>query len=211
MNTAIYLRTSTEEQNPENQLKECESINSFGDYILFIDKQSAWKDLKEREQFNELKIEIKNKRIQDLIVWDWDRIFRNRKRLKEFFLFCKTYNCKIHSFRQQWYEKLNDIQEPFNEIMQELLLNMLGWLAEDESTRKSQRVKSAVRKDGNKTISYKGNKWGRKAISTQKLNQLRTIYAPNKTIRELAKELNISKSVVHKYIKIIKQENLKNK
>jgi len=28
MNTIIYLRTSTEEQNPENQLKDCKTLVS---------------------------------------------------------------------------------------------------------------------------------------------------------------------------------------
>jgi len=210
MKPAIYIRTSTEDQNPENQMKDCNSINKYGQAIVFVDKQSAWKDTTQRESFNRLKKEIKSKKINHLIVWDWDRIYRNRHNLKEFFKLCSMFKCQIHSYRQQWYEKLNEMPNPFNEIMQDFFLDMMGWLAEEESVKKSQRVKAAVRKKGIKTISYKGNKWGRKTLSTQKINQLRAIYAPNKTIREMASELNMSKSVVHKYLPLIKQEKLQN-
>ena len=168
MKTIIYLRTSTQEQNPENQLKDCISINQFGAYELFEEQQSAFKD-KNRQKFNQIIKIIKQGNVEHLICWDLDRLYRNRKKLIEFFEFCKIYNCKIHSFRQGWLEDLNKIPKPFNEIMHGLMLQVMGWLSEEESIKKSERVKSAVRKKDNKTISYKGNKWGRKPIKTKRL------------------------------------------
>ena len=201
---AVYIRTSTEEQTPEIQIRDIETI-SQKDYKLFQDKQSAWKDDKEREDFERLRKEIQNKKIKDLYVWDWDRLFRNRKKLKEFFAFCKIYQCNVHSYNQKFYETFYTIPEPFNEIMQELFLNLLGWMAEDESNKKSGRVKNAVRrKEGEYTKSYKGNKWGRKELSTQKKNQIKEMQ--QRTIRDIAKELNISTGVVHKYLSILKRE-----
>ena len=79
---AIYIRTSTEDQNPENQLKECEFL-SGKDYILYKDKQSAWKEEKERPDFNRLRKDIKSRKIKQLYIWDLDRVYRNRKRLIE--------------------------------------------------------------------------------------------------------------------------------
>ena len=93
MITAIYIRTSTNEQSPELQLNDCKSINNYGQYELFKDKQSAWKDNKEREDFEKLKVKIKKRQIIHLIVWDLDRIYRNRIKLKAFFEFCKIYDC----------------------------------------------------------------------------------------------------------------------
>ena len=51
----IHIRTSTEDQNPENQLKDCLSIykEEWGEYKLFEEKQSAWKDNVTREVFEE--------------------------------------------------------------------------------------------------------------------------------------------------------------
>jgi len=202
-NKWVYIRTSTEDQEPENQIKEIETI-SGKDYILFQDKQSAWKDNKEREDFERLKKIIKQTKGGDLYTWDWDRLFRNRKKLKEFFQFCAIYKCRVHSFRQKFFESFYEIPQPFDEIMQELFLNLLGWLAEDESIKKSARVKAAVRRSpGKPTKSHKGNKWGRKTISTQKKNkilELATI-VPKLTIRAISEQSGVSVGAVHKTIK----------
>ncbi len=211
MKIALYIRTSTEEQAPENQIRDIETISGT-DYILFKDKQSAWKDNIERENFEKLRKQIKLKNISDLYVWDLDRLFRNRQKLIEFFEFCKIYNCKVHSYRQQWLEELNNIPEPFNEMMFNLMLQIMGWLAEEESKKKSERVKLAVRKKKGKTVSYKGNKWGRKSLSTQKKNKLKELYKNNlkMSIRDISQELNMGIGTVHKYIAKIKQENSTN-
>lgn len=204
---AIYIRTSTEDQHPENQIKEIERI-SGKDYKLFKDQQSAWKEEKERVQFELLRKEIKSKKISDLYVWDLDRLYRIRKKLIEFFQLCKLNKCKVHSLRQQWLEDLNNAPEPFNEIMFDMMLQIMGWLAEEESIKKSERVKLAVRKvEGKPTRSYKGNKWGRKSLSTQKQNKIKELVnqESKKSLREIAFEVGVSKSAVHKYIKQLKE------
>jgi len=212
-NIAIYIRTSTEDQEPENQIRDCEKlINHTGGivYELFQDKQSAYTDKKEREQFESLKRKIKSRNIDHLLVWDLDRIYRNRLKLKEFFEFCKVYNCEIHSVNQQWLEELNKIPAPFNEIMHELMLNLMGWLAEDESKKKSERVKLAVRKKDGITKSYKGNKWGRKSIGAMKIKEVLALSEQGLSVRDIAKQVYvwdksgnkklIGKSTVHKLI-----------
>lgn len=201
MKVAIYVRTSTEEQTPELQIDDCKSINKYGEPEIFMDKQSAWKDHIERDKFNELKKQIKKKSITHLIVWDWDRLYRNRKRLKEFFEFCKVYKCQIHSFRQKFFEDFYKIPAPFDEIIQELVLNLMGWLAEDESSKKSQRVKLAVDRRGKFTRSKYGNKWGRKEISTQKINRIEFLRNnSDMSIRAIAKDVGVSVGVVHKIL-----------
>ncbi len=61
----VYIRTSTDDQEPENQIREIETI-SGKDYLLFQDKQSAWKDNKEREEFERLRLIIKRSKGGDL-------------------------------------------------------------------------------------------------------------------------------------------------
>lgn len=201
-NKWVYIRTSTEDQEPENQINDTETI-SGKDYILLQDKQSAWRDNKDRPDFERLKGLIKKANGGDLYVWDWDRLFRNRKRLKEFFQFCAMHKCKIHSFRQSFFESFYKIPAPFDEIMQELFLNLLGWMAEDESTKKSDRVKAAVRRvPGKATRSNKGNKWGRKTISTQKKNKVLELAAirPKLVLREISEQSGVGLGTVHKII-----------
>lgn len=213
MKTAIYIRTSTEEQNPENQLKDCLSISRYGDYEVIEDKQSAWKDTKEREGFNKIKTYIKNHRVEHIIVWDLDRIYRNRKNLVNFFKLCEFNKVKIHSFRQKWLEDINQMPSPWNDIVSDLMIQIMGWIAQDESDKKSQRVKNAIRIKEDGAYSYKGNKWGRKQLSTYKKNLLREIIKRNSipTIRAISQEIGASRGVVHKYLTILKQENLENK
>lgn len=191
--TIIYLRTSTEEQNPENQFKDCLALAEkldLKDFEKLEEQQSAFKDNIQRDKFNLIKKSIQQRQIKNLVVWDLDRLFRNRKKLIEFFEYCKIYDCKIYSARQEWLESLNKIQEPFNEIMFNLMLQIMGWLAEDESLKKSQRVKSAVRKDKGITKSYRGNKWGRKTIITKRLiEECRTLREQGLTLRKIAERV----------------------
>ena len=198
--TIIYIRTSTIEQNPENQLKDCESINSFGEYELIEDKQSAWKDNVERDGFERLKKLIKSRKVNHLIVWDFDRLYRNRIKFKQFLEFLRMYKVKLHSSRQQWLEDLHKVPEPWNDIMYDLLINIYGHIAQDESDKKSKRVKAAVRKKDGITKSYKGNRWGRKSLSSKKVKMIRDLHKQKKNIRTISQELNISLGVVHKYI-----------
>lgn len=190
MDALIYNRTSTEEQNPENQLKDCVSIaNRLSlTYEVLEEHKSAFKDNVNRDKFKEALKLIKSKKIKNFIVWDLDRIYRNRKKLINFFQICKFYKVKIHSFNQSWLDNLNSIPEPFNEIMFDLMLQIMGWLAEEESMKKSQRVKIAVRKVNGVTKSYKGNKWGRKNIETKRLKEdILKLRNEGKTLREIAK------------------------
>ena len=204
--TIIYNRTSTEDQNPENQLRDCESIrpkdqktDTFIDYSLFEERQSAWRD-SQRPEFDKIRKLIRLRKVKDLIVWDLDRLYRNRKKLVAFFEYCKIYKCTIHSFRQKWLEDINNIPEPFGEMVHRLMIDLMGYFGEDESNKKSDRVKAAVRRKKNITVSYKGNRWGRKPISTFKRNLIKELSKGNKTIRQIAEEVKLSKSVVHKTI-----------
>jgi DNA invertase Pin-like site-specific DNA recombinase len=210
MKVAIYIRTSTEDQNPENQLKDCLSINTYGEYILFEDKQSAWKD-SNRPSFDSLTKLIKSNNIEHLIVWDFDRLFRNRKKFKEYLLLLKAYNVALHSYRQIWLEDIYKIPSPWNDIVSDLMINIYGHIAEDESKKKSERVKIAQRIKNGMTYSYKGNKWGRKNLSTQKYNKI--LELQNLPIRKIAFEVGCSVGVVHKILtefkanKVIQKED----
>jgi DNA invertase Pin-like site-specific DNA recombinase len=94
--------------------------------------------------------------------------------------------------------------------MQGFFLDFLGWVAEDESTKKSGRVKAAVRKsEGKPTMSYKGNKWGRKSLSTQKKNIILELskVTPKLTLRAIASQSGASVGVVHKLLTFSKSNN----
>ena len=223
MRTIIYLRTSTEEQNPENQLKDCKSFSEglkLDEFEVFQEKQSAFKDDSKREVFNNILKEIKKGKVDHIIVWDWDRLFRNRNKLIQFFELCKIYKCKIHSSRQGYFEDFYKIPAPFDEIVSNLVLNLMGHMAEEESKKKSDRVKLAViKEEGKVTKSYKGNKWGRKEIPTKVAIRIIELCVEGLSIRKIAEHEDIfywdknnnkkqlGKSTVHKIISENKGKN----
>jgi len=211
MRTYIYIRTSTEDQNPQLQLKDCLSINKYGEYEIVKEQKSAWKKDNNRIEFESIRTLIKQRKVNHLICWDLDRLYRNRIKLIAFFKLCKLYGCKVHSYRQQFLESIHDMPEPFNESMFDFMLQILGWMGEDESKKKSDRIKSAVRKrKGEETKSYLGNRWGRKPLSNKTINQIKELHKTGMSIREIAQsviiydknrnERFVSKSAVHKVL-----------
>ena len=203
----IYIRTSTEEQNPQNQLADCKTLLDTENYEIVEEKQSAWKD-KDRPLFESIKKRIQKREVKELICWDLDRLYRNRKKLIEFFEFCKIYKCKIISYRQQWLNQLHQMPEPFNEIMQGLMIQIMGWIAEEESRKKSERVK----------IAHKNStkKWGRRPLENVDARVLE-LHKQGKSLREIASQVYywdssrnkkfVSKSAVHKIIKQIEGDS----
>jgi len=205
----VYLRTSTEEQNPELQIQSILSLFDGDEYIVYKEQQSAFKD-KDRVEFERIKKLINKRAFTDLYVWDLDRLFRNRLNLVDFFKYCSMKGVKIHSYRQKWLEDLNKAPSPWNEIMSDLLVQIMGWMAEEESTKKSARVKNAIRHKDGKTISYKGNKWGRKSLPKQTKDKIIELHLQGESTRSISGKVltwkngnskNVSKSAVHKIIK----------
>lgn len=210
MKTIIYIRTSTDEQNPENQLKDCQSICN-GEFEVVEDRQSAWKEHQEREGFSKIRKMILSGQINKLIVWDLDRIYRNRKNLVEFFKLCEINKCQISSYRQKWMNQISEMPSPWNEIIYDLMIQIMGWLAQDESDKKSQRVKASIRIKEDGVYSYKGNRWGRKPVSKNVIKKVLEL-KDKLSIREIVKHPEVyywdknnnkkplGKSTVHKII-----------
>jgi DNA invertase Pin-like site-specific DNA recombinase len=207
----IYLRTSTAEQSPIIQLDDLKTTFNVVDYQLLEEKQSAYDDNKHRPVFNKLQERIIQGKVTNLYVWDLDRIYRNRNKLVQFLSLCRLKKVQVYSYNQKWLTDLHSIPPPFNEIMYNLLTEVLGWIAESESAKKSNRVKMALRqsKDGY-TISYKGKKWGRKPLSKQTLTKVIELHNEGYSLRKISEAVkiydsnnnarNISKSSVHKTI-----------
>lgn len=214
---AMYIRCSTDEQEPELQIRDIISYaNSPHQIEIRKENLSAWDESVNRPVFSQLEKDILRGKIAVLYVWHLDRISRNRKRLISFFRLCKSKNVIVKSYSQQWLSTIADMPEPFNEVCMDFFLQILGWMAETESTTKSQRIKMATRKQKDCTYSYKGNKWGRKSFPTNTVNRVLDLYKEGFSIRRIAEKVkvydknnngrNISKSAVHKLILVHKAE-----
>jgi DNA invertase Pin-like site-specific DNA recombinase len=210
MRSIIYLRTSTREQTPELQLRDIQTLCPPENSITFKEKQSAWKENVKRPVFESIVEQIKAGKIDHIYAWDWDRIYRNRVRLKEFLLLCKIRGVVLHTYRQKWFEDFHNIPKPFDEIVMDLITNILGWLGEEESIKRSSRIKMAVTKTAEGTFSHEGKKWGRKSFPKQTVKRVLELARAGKSVRAIAKEVQvydankngraISKSAVHKIL-----------
>ena len=236
--TLIYNRTSTKEQNPELQKQDCLNFckeKELNVLEVLSEQGSAYK-IEKRRPIWEAVVERAKKERLNIVLWRYDRGFRNRKDFFEFMkVMFEVYGVKVYSATEpsvlmlwEMIDKSNDIQDiNMREFMKgqmrllwEFQIRQAGEQAEEESRKKSQRVKLAVvRKDkeGNKikTESYKGNLWGRKPLSQNVINQVIALRKEGKSIRDITKLVtywdknnhskNISIAGVHK---ILKENNL---
>jgi len=234
----LYERTSTKDQNPQLQHKDninfCKSRN-LNIAMTFSEKLSAYKNegnLDKRKEWNKC-VESAKQNKRDIVLWKYDRCFRNRK---EFYIFMREmfeiHNLKVYSVTEPSILSLWNMVKTFDNVQNEMIKNFLkgiikeiwklliqqaGETAEEESKKKGERVKLAIRKQNGITKSYKGNKWGRKSLSKNVIKEVIKKHKLGMSIRQIAQSVCywdknnnqkfISKSAVHK---ILQQENSNN-
>lgn len=224
----LYLRTSTKDQDPllqeEAGIKFCQEIGLDSPEIV-PEQGSAYKLEKTRPKWENVVKMAKNEK-RAIVVWKYDRAFRNRE---EFYKFMKimfeVYKVKIYSVTEPsilkfWgmLDKSYSDNPIFNELVNNLfkllwdfMIQMAGEEAEEESRKKSERVKLAVRKEkGKPTKSYKGNKWGRKHLSRNIVKEVLEAHKKGLSIRKISESVfywdknnnkkNVSIGAVHKIL-----------
>ncbi|MCR4327060.1 MAG: recombinase family protein [Nanoarchaeota archaeon] len=229
-NKAIILnRVSSKKQDYTLQEQDClEFAKQKGFEVLkvFGEIASAGKS-KQKLIYEAEALAIKESAC--IIVWKYDRAFRNKKDFADFMLrLYELHNIKVYSVQEEWVNMLWEMTEnlnfdsipyPFNEKIKEdfksnwrLMIKIIGKMAEDEIKDLGKRVRNAVRKkEGHKTKSYKGNLWGRATKINQKLiNEVLEKKKQGLSVREISQSVwfydknrnqkFISKSSVQKII-----------
>lgn len=202
----ILIRTSTKDQNPKLQLKECNDYNvkNSWDCIRIFEKQeSAYKN-EAGVWEDEIKWAINND-VKHLVVWNMDRFSRleEERVLDQVKLLSVMHNIKIHAVNgDAWSEvaetigKINEmgfIGKALAEFLETMLKGLEHQRAHRESETKSERVKLAVvKKDGKITKSYKGNKWGRPGVHTNKKNIVIKLRNDGFSYRDIKKKTGLS-------------------
>jgi len=232
MKAIIYLRTSTKDQNPELQRKQCIDFCKGIDLevVEVVSEQgSAYKLEKIRPLWENVQERAKKEKL-DIVIWRYDRCFRNRK---EFFAFMKVmfevYETKVYSVTEpsiiNFWDMMGKSKSDnpiFNELLKgifkalwDFMIQNMGEQAEEESRKKSERVKLAVVKGEEGTKSYKGNKWGYHGVGEEADKQILELSKQGKSTREIAKEVFywnknrnkkfVSVGYVHKLVTKFKQ------
>ena len=235
MNKAIIVnRVSSKKQNPILQEKDCIDFAEKKGYdVIKIFQEIASAGKSKQKSIHEAE-ELAIKEKADIIVWKYDRSFRNKKDFADFMLrMYELYNIKVYSVQEEWVNmlwemteiKLNlgENNEHFEEKLKKdlksnwiLMIKIIGKLAEDEIKDKGARVRLAVKKKNGQTISYKGNLWGRPKKINEKIIKEVLELTNNMSVREIAQSVwyydknrnqkFISPSAVHKIIKENRQK-----
>jgi DNA invertase Pin-like site-specific DNA recombinase len=204
--TIIYNRVSTTDQHPELQIEECKEFckeKNWEVINILQEKASAFKDETKREKFNEMIERAKRKEFQHIVVWNMDRFSRQPEEevLKLVKKLNLLYGVDINAVHGDlWSELVQSISkikeqgflgEAISEFLEKIIRGLEFQRAHRESQTKSERVKLAVvKKEGQKTKSAYGKKWGRKSIITKRLVQeVKNLKEKGFTIRTIAKQV----------------------
>ncbi len=206
--TIIYLRVSTKEQNPEQQLRQCKGLckrKGFEDVSIYRERVSAWNS-KEKPKYEEMLSQARKGIVTDIVVWDFDRLQRNRKLLFELIKGYSKLGVKFWSYRQSWFEQINNVPSPWNEILHDFLLNVIGWMNEEESTKKSERIKKAY--NYKKKHKPKTMKWGRPKISKYNHDKIIELYTSKQyySINQISKMMRVGYGTCYRVIQKHKLE-----
>ena len=137
---AIYIRVSGGEQTEESQRQPCTDyctergwhiVDVFSDHA-----RSAYKNVK-RPHYDKILALVRQRQIQHIIVWSLDRWCRRGPReLRSTIDYLGSYGVQLHSVKEQWIESIN-MPGSLGQTFKDFLVGIIGWLAEQESTRKS--------------------------------------------------------------------------
>ena len=198
----IYTRVSTDDkgQNAENQLEPCQKFcqtRGYDDFKVFTEEGSAWQR-HTRPVFDSMLEEAFKEGIKHIVVWKYDRVSRRRVDFLSIWTKCNLQGIKIHSIGESFIETLNNLPKPWDEILGKFMLEIVAWLSEEESQKKSDNVKLAYIK----LKKEKGNRlrWGRPAISQYQIDKIQDLRKGGYSIRQIADEMTIKKSTVSKYL-----------
>ena len=135
----LYLRVSTDEQHAENQLQPLKKFCKQRDLEIvevYMEAGTAWKS-GHQPRWAQLMKDAAHRHFDVLVTWSLDRITREGidtifMRIKAL----KTYNISVLSYQEQWLETLGS--------MADLFIALLSWVANFESSRRSERTKAGL-------------------------------------------------------------------
>jgi putative DNA-invertase from lambdoid prophage Rac len=136
---AVYLRVSTDSQTVDNQIPDIEryiATITRAEVTYYSENESSWRQGHQSE-LARLKEDIRSgKRKYDIfILWAFDRLTREGgiALIKEYEFFLR-YNVRVVSIKEPWL----DVPKEFLPVM----LSLVGYIAQMESKRKSERIKA---------------------------------------------------------------------
>lgn len=139
MKAAIWSRVSTREQETENQLEALRAMARARGWTVakeYVLEESAWNG-KHQAALEKALVDAHRGEYQVLLVWALDRL--SRQGIEAMLSVMRRFREKgvvVVSHQEAWTDG--------SPATQELLTSIFAWMAEQESKRKSERVKAAL-------------------------------------------------------------------
>ena len=162
-------------------------------------RQSAWDEASAREVQERVLEPIRQGKADTIMVWALDRLIRRDP--LETMLF-------INRLEKHYGAALYSLQEPFlstaaDPEIRKLLLPIVAWIAEQESRRRSERVREKVRSKRSQAANL-GERatWGRGRLATPKeISTVLEFGRRGRSVREIASRTGLSKSQVQRILR----------
>lgn len=203
-----YLRVST---NTQDETRQREALKKYGvlEENIYLDKASG-KNFIDRTKWQKLLVKVI---IGDIIVIkELDRLGRNNAEIKETFILLKNKGVYLEFLDQPLLNTTNKSQIEI-ELVQPIILHLLGYFAEKEREKIRARQKEAydsLEKDSKgRKISRKKNKVVGRPNKIEKIlqdnNEIIKLWIEKKiTTKKTLEILNISRSSLFRMKSIIK-------
>ena len=139
MNTAIYIRVSTDEQVNDgfsinaqySKLTKYAESNDWNIYNYYIDEGISGKNITDRDEMSRLLEDIKNGFVNNVLVYKLDRITRSLKDLIYLIELFERYNCTFNSQT----EKIDT-----SNAVGRMFIKIIGIFAEFERENLGERI-----------------------------------------------------------------------
>ena len=200
MKVGIYVRVSTADkgQDPEMQLRplrEYASVRGW-DFLEYVDLgESGVKD--RRPGLDRLMDDAQKRRLDGILVWKLDRLGRSLKHLLTKFEEFHALGIRFISYTENL-----DFATPAGRAM----ASLIGVFAEFERDLIRERVRAGL-----ENARRKGKRPGRRPFfDIASLGTLGRLRDRGMSVRAIAREMKVSKSLVHKSLKYMNAQTQEN-
>lgn len=185
MATRYYVRVSSMEQKTDRQLLAYDGADT-----TYIDKMTG--ATRNRPQLEALLKDLQEG--DTVVVKSLDRLSRSTKDLLEIVEQIKKVGAGL---------KILDLAVDTNTPMGEFFLTIMGAIGQLERKTIKERTKEGISIAKTKG-TYKGRQKGAIALKGESLDRFKKFYAKGFNVSDLAKEFNVSRPTVYKWIEVLK-------
>lgn len=189
---AIYLRVSTDAQSVEQQRSELERLaRARGFEAVTYEDVGVSGSRASRPALDRLMEDARRGKVRAVLVWSLDRLDRNMHHIIDRIATLERHGAPVLSACESWMAEQSEIRK--------LLIAVLGWVAEFERARISERTKAGlarVRRHGSKS----GKPIGRPPASSIMLGAAADLVSSGASVRAAARTKGLKESTLRRFL-----------